>query len=65
MVQQHNTGKSLTVMNFRTSSMANTGALRYSTAFHSTHFKGVMAKSDYTKAHEHMSYWKDGSRDSP
>ena len=45
--------------------MANTGALRYSTAFHSTHFKGVMAKSDYTKAHEHMSYWKDGSRDSP
>lgn len=35
----------LTEMNFRISSIIMTGALKYSTAFHSTQFKGVIAKS--------------------
>ena len=33
--------------------MANTGALRYNTAFHSTQLRGVMANSDCVNAHEH------------
>ena len=33
-----------TVMNFRTSSMASTGALRSNTACHSVQFSGVIAK---------------------
>ena len=38
--------KRLTVTNLSTSSMASTGALRYSTHCHSIQFKGVMANRD-------------------
>lgn len=41
-------------MNFRTSSIANTGALRYRTAFHSTQLRGVMAKSDCMNEREYV-----------
>ena len=37
----------LTEMNFKTSSMTITGALRYKTAFHSIQLSGVIAKRVY------------------